>query len=289
MVKGLVSIVIPSRNEQFLRKTIDDLLAKATQDIEIIAVLDGYWPPAEEIINNNRVRYLHFSNARGMRNAINSGVAISNGEYILKIDAHCMVAQGFDVVLKADCEDNWVVIPTRKRLDPFTWTLRDVDKPDMNYMFMTYPNDPGAWGGAGLHGREWREKNRDPVLAEKMIDDCMDFQGSFWFMKRSHFDNMELMDEDNYGSFPQEAQEIGLKTWLSGGRVIRNKNTWYAHWHKGKENGRGYHLDKQVLNKGTAYTNRWLNEKMFSKQIYDIKWLVKKFWPVPGWPEDYGK
>lgn len=100
MVDGLVSIIIPSRNEQFLQKTILDLLAKATQDIEIIAVLDGYWPPQNEIVNDKRVIYVHFSEAKGMRNAINSGVAIANGEFILKSDAHCMFAKGFDEVLK---------------------------------------------------------------------------------------------------------------------------------------------------------------------------------------------
>ena len=44
MVTGRVSVIIPSRNERFLTKTVIDLLAKAQGDIEIIAVLEGYWP-----------------------------------------------------------------------------------------------------------------------------------------------------------------------------------------------------------------------------------------------------
>ena len=40
-----VSVVIPSRGEQFLAPTVKDVLAKAAGNIEVIAVLDGYWPP----------------------------------------------------------------------------------------------------------------------------------------------------------------------------------------------------------------------------------------------------
>ena len=134
MVKGLVSVVIHSRNERFLQKTILDLLAKAAGDIEVIATLDGYWPPHEEIVNDPRVYYIHFSEAKGMRNAINSAIAIANGEFVMKCDAHCMFAKGFDEVLKADLDKDWVAVPTRLRLEPEKWELLDVGKPPMNYM-----------------------------------------------------------------------------------------------------------------------------------------------------------
>ncbi|MFK5165339.1 glycosyltransferase, partial [Propionibacterium freudenreichii] len=64
-----------------------------------------------------------FHDNRGMRPAINAGVSISKGEYIMKCDEHVMFDQGFDVKLIADCEDNWVVIPRRKRLNAEDWTL----------------------------------------------------------------------------------------------------------------------------------------------------------------------
>src|SRR3990167_6732652 len=117
----MVSVIVPSRNEKYLYKTIQDLMAKAKGSIQIIAVLDGYWPNIEEIINGPKVIYLHFSKTRGMRNAINSAVAIAQGDYILKCDAHCMFDEGYDVKLQADCEDNWIVIPRRYALDPEKW------------------------------------------------------------------------------------------------------------------------------------------------------------------------
>ena len=44
MIASRLSIIVPSRSPQYLQKTIDDLLAKAEGDIEIIVVLDGIWP-----------------------------------------------------------------------------------------------------------------------------------------------------------------------------------------------------------------------------------------------------
>ena len=126
MTTDLLSVIIPARNEVFLYKTVQDILAKAKGPIEIAIVLDGYWMKAEEIIDDPRITYINYGEARGMRNAINMGVNITKGEYLLKCDAHCMFDQGFDVKLKQDVSiynlftnsTNWIVIPRRNRLRP---------------------------------------------------------------------------------------------------------------------------------------------------------------------------
>jgi len=278
---SLVSIIIPSRNEQFLTKTIRDLLQKATQDIEVIAVLDGYWP--DEIVDDKRVHYIHFTQPIGMRGAINKGVAMAQGKYILKTDGHCMFDKGFDEILKIDHKKDWVQIPRRKRLEPETWTLRDVEKPDIDYMFLTYPNDDQEWGGREFSGREWREKNRDPQLKSVLIDDAMSFQGSAWFMTKEYFIWLELMDEVTYGPFWKEAQEIAFKCWLSGGRVVRNKKTWYAHLHKGRKYGRGYTLNKSGVSEANENVQKWLTQKVWHKQKYPMSYLIRKFPDCPMW------
>ncbi len=285
----MVSIVIPARNEQFLKKTILDLLKNAVESIEIIAVLDGYWPIADEIVSDKRVQYLNLSKSRGMRNAINRGVAMAQGEFIMKLDGHCMMGEGFDLQLKYDCADDYVMIPTRKRLEPEEWKLRDVGKPDLDYMFLTFPmdHDKGSWGGASLQGREWREKNSDESLKKDLLVDCMTFQGSCWFMKKTYYHFLELMDDEKYGDFAKEAQEISLKCWLSGGKVLRTKKTWYAHLHKGKKYGRGYHLSKNQFDKATPEINKWMNERVWSKQRRNLKWLINRFSPVPTWPAEF--
>ena len=108
----------------------------------------------------------------------------------------------------------------------------------------------------------------------------MSSQGSCWFMKRSYYDWLKLMDVENWGQFANEFQEIGFKTWLSGGKVKVNKNTWYAHWHKTE--GRGYSLNKEDAKKGADYAIKWLKSKMWRKQRHDFNWMIDKFSP-PGW------
>lgn len=285
MIQGKISVVIPARNERFLQKTIDDILTKAREDVEVIAVLDGYDP---ELKFDPRLKIIRNEKSIGMRQCINAGVAISEGEYILKSDAHIMYDEGFDVKLKADCLDNWVVVPRRYKLEPEEWTFRDPGHMPVDYEYISFPNDPNDFGGPGLHGRRWRERTRerydDP---QYQIDDLMTFQGSCWFMKRSYFDFLELMDHENYGSFAHEAQEICLKAWLSGGRVVTNKKTWYAHLHKGKKYGRGYSLSENTRKKGTEYTNRWMKNEAWHKQKLPFSWLIQKFSPVPGWAENW--
>lgn len=286
----MVSVIIPSRNERFLQKTILDILEKAEGDIEVVPVLDGYKPPDNEMVNDSRVRYAYVSDPKGMRGAINLGVSVSNGDYIMKLDGHCMLDKGFDVKLVADCEDDWIVIPRRKRLDAENWCLKDVGKPDIDYNYLSFPDNPGDFGGAGLNGRIWTKKILEKTDPKYDIDDELSFQGSAWFMKKSYFEFLELMDEKNWGAFWNEAQELSFKAWLSGGRVKRNKKTWYAHLHKGKKYGRGYKMDDSWAVKGATQANRWLyTDKMWHKQIHSLSWLINKFMPLPTWPKDWKK
>lgn len=165
----MLSIIIPSRNEQFLQKTIDDILAKAKGQIEVIVTLDGYWPDPV-IKSDERVILIHRTEPQGMRAAINSGAAIANGEYLLKTDAHCMFDEGFDVKLLQDMQDNWIVVPRRWRLDAEKWDIQRDNRPPIDYMFLTYPSEeamPGAFGGPGFSGKEWHEKNNCQQLKKK--------------------------------------------------------------------------------------------------------------------------
>ncbi len=286
----MVSIIISSRVDQYLQQTIDDLLAKAEGEIEIIVVLDGYWP--NPIIRDDpRVIILHqgmIHDNIGMRGAINTASEVANGEYIMKIDEHCMVDQGFDVKLAADCEDDWVVIPRRYRLDADNWQIVEDGRPPIDYMYLAYPYERPYDRNCGLHGSEWKRPERDHIL----IDDTMSWQGSCWFLKKSYWDKLLYpLDDKNYGPFTQEAQEIGNKVWLSGGRLVVNKKTWYAHFHKGSK-GKGYGFSREQYRRHEAAKERgrlycieyWLNTKDYK---HDFEWLLQKFWPVPTWPEDW--
>ena len=67
-------------------------------------------------------------------------------------------------------------------------------------------------------------------------------------MSRIAIANALYDSDEKYGPFTQEAQEISNATWLSGGRVMVNKKTWYAHYHKGHR-GKGYGFSNEQYKK----------------------------------------
>lgn len=283
-----VSIIVPSRNEasteltDIMRKTVADLLAKATGDIEVILVLDGYWPNPI-LPDDPRLIILHHGAAKGMRASIMHAAQIARGEYLMKCDDHCLFAEGFDEVLKADCADNWIVIPRRYSLDAEAWTLRDKAPVDYGYLFYPYahPDD------LGLHMRPWMDKTA--ARKDTEIDEDLTFQGSCWFMTKSHFERIGGVSEEGYRTFMGEPQEIGFKTQLGpwAGKIMRNKRTYYAHLHKGKRFGRGYFMSRDERYRGNAYSfDFWWNNR-WTERAHDIEWLIEQFMPLPTWPEDW--
>ena len=265
---------------------MEDLLAKAEGEIQVIAVLEGYWPKGHEIVNDSRVHYIHSGKVRGLRGAINAGAAVAKGKYLMKTDGHCLFDQGFDVKLAKDCAENWVVIPSRYSLDGTLWAI-DKSRPRRDYHYLCYP-DPHKDHDMGMHGVEWLERGKERSDPKYDIDDNMSFQGSCWFMHKKWFDDSlgGMSEEEAYHSWAQEPTEIGCKTWLSGGRVVCNKKTWYAHLHKGRQWGRGYEMNDAKQVEGHNYGARYWMNNSWPKQIHKIDWLIEKFMPVPTWPED---
>ncbi|MBX2942956.1 MAG: glycosyltransferase [Cyclobacteriaceae bacterium] len=104
------SVVIPTYNRaQFIRKTIDSVLAQTYLDFEIIVVDDGSTDNTEDVIRsiqNDKIRYYKKENAeRGA--ARNFGADLANGKFINFLDSddvlynnHLEVAFGF--LLKND-------------------------------------------------------------------------------------------------------------------------------------------------------------------------------------------
>ena len=289
----MLSIIIPSRSPWFLQKTCDDLIAKAEGEIEIIIVLDGIWPDPP-IKDNPKIRIIHHGmqhDSFGMRESINRGMSLARGKYVMKIDEHCMMSQGYDVQLAANCEEDWVVIPRRKRLDAENWCLTDEGRADIDYNYITYPYLKWRDGSCGLHGAEWKR----PERADIMIDDTVTCQGSFYYMHKDWwFDKIHPMNQEVYGMFINEAQEITLQTWLAGGRVIVNKNVFYAHYHKGSH-GKGYgfsnaqyRLHQNERERGRKNCINYFMEDKYPKAIHSWAWLVdEKFPDMPGWGTDW--
>src|SRR4026208_2486044 len=96
-----LSVLIPSRQEPFLRHTIEDVLSVIQADTEIIAICDGSLP-VEPIEDHPRVKLVLLPKPIGQRAATNLAARMSRAKYILKLDAHCRVDVGFDAKLIQD-------------------------------------------------------------------------------------------------------------------------------------------------------------------------------------------
>lgn len=258
------SIIIAAYKEPFLQRTIEDICVKMGGEIEIIVVLDGYWPNPP-IKDNKRVITIHRSERQGMRKAINSAVRISKGKYLFKCDAHCAFDDKIDLKLAEECQPDWVVIPVRYSLNTNDWTRDERKKREFQYI------EKGT-----LKGRGWPEYEQR--VNGQMVVDLMTSQGSCWFMHKKWFKIIGWEDDINYGWMGREAQEVCLKTWLSGGRYVLNRKTWYAHWDKPVEHVimKRSEKDKSINYAVDFWMNKWKGEK-------DLNWLVQKFAPVPSW------
>ncbi|MBU1110793.1 glycosyltransferase [Patescibacteria group bacterium] len=277
-----VSIVIPSRNEIFLKNTIEDILKNATGEIEVFPILDGYEPPAEEIVKDPRVNYIRLPKVTytQKRHGINHAISICTGKYVMSVDAHCMFAKGFDEQLVKDSQPNWVQIPRRHRLDAENWCLQTQsdNRPPIDYEYIMYKP---LFTDLGIHGFKWDERTLERW--DIPIDDTITFQGSCWFMEKDWFNKMGFMQVEGYTGWGQEAEEISFTTWLNGGRVVTNKNTWYAHLHKGQKYGRMYWMSRNENRKSYAYSySKWMVE---NKDFFIS--LIEQFPLMPSWPSNW--
>lgn len=282
MIKGRLSVVIPNYNSPYASKTIQGVLDNAKGDIEVVVNVEQEWPlPLSE---DARVHYIHGSAPIGMRAGINKAIAMSTGEFVMKCDDHVMFGEGFDEILKADCQDNWVIVPRRYALDVENWKVeeREDNKYPIDYMYIDFPRK-GKNHDDGMHGVPWKRPERDNIL----IDDTPSMQGSCWFMKREYFDKLNLMSTEGYGQFSQEAQEIGFKAFLSGGALKVNKKTWYAHLHKGTRYGRMYKMPSGTAEASNWSAEHWLNDRE-PNMIHKFEWFIdEKFPNMPSWPTNW--
>lgn len=220
-----LSVVIPSYKDQLLHKTINSLLESSElgENIEIIPVLDGYWP-ATPIVEDPRVKIVHLGKNGGMRNAINAGVRVATGEFLMRTDEHCMFAKGYDKVMTESCQPNWIMTARRFFLDPVKWEIMQ-DLPPVDYEKLVIQDD------MKFSGQRWDSRTQE--RKDIPVDETMAMQGSMWLMPHAWWDKVigELQTE-GYGPHYQDSHEMIFKTWKAGGKMMLNKNTWYAHKHR---------------------------------------------------------
>ena len=290
-----LSILIPARNEMWLSRTVQDILEHAEGDTEIIVILDGA-PADPPIPQNDRVTVIYHPESIGQRAATNEAARIARGKYLMKVDAHCAFDQGFDVKMMADMQPDWTMVPVMRNLHVFDWVCPDghrryqgpsgpckeCGKPterDVVWIAKESPRSTSYRFDNTLHFQYWGEYKKKQIGD---LVETMSLQGSCFMVTKEKYFELELCDE-NHGSWGQQGVEVACKTWLSGGRVIVNKKTWYAHLFRTQGGDFGFPYPNPGISKARQYSrDLWIGNK-WDKAVHPLSWLIDKFAPVPDW------
>jgi len=266
-----LSVVIPDYKDPLLIKTIESLLENSElgEELEIIAVIDGY-EPEFELKEDPHVRYIKLGKNRGMRGAINAGVDLARGEFFMRLDEHCCFGKGYDRILTEACQPNEIMTSRRYFLDPIRWEVMQ-EKGYVDYEKLSIQNVSDTV--RKFAGKPWRE--RDEKRKDVMVDETQAMQGSMWIAPVKWFrEIVGELDTENYGPLIQDSVEVCMKTWQAGGRLMLNKNTWFAHKHR----------DFPRTHNNGSPENPAQNEKGYK---YALDQWEKYYWDVlvPRWAE----
>jgi hypothetical protein len=160
-----------------------------------------------------------------------------------------MFGKGFDSIILETIQDNWIVTARRYKLDPVKWKI--MPNEPIDYEKLIIKEEPRKF--AGVH---W--KNRGKVRKDIAIDETMMMQGSCWIMPRKWWDSVIVkLDSEGYGTLYQDTTEMIFKTWRAGGKLMVNKNTWFAHKHRSFNRTHQYSITKARENFEYAL-NLWM-------------------------------
>lgn len=321
-----LSILIAARNEVYgeidlLAETVTNVLANTSDQCEIVVVLDGYQPPQPERLNHPRVTVVHHSKSIGQRAACNEAARIATGEWVCKLDAHCVVGPEFDARLLADMEPDWTVVPGQFNLHVSDWKCKKCGwtqdhgvKPQqcgkckskfIKQVKVWKPRD-GQEGRRRTYTHNWRfdstltfqywgegaadkdycDRHKIPYRShmDRPVHDIMCLLGACWAIKRDRYFDLNICDEA-FGSWGNQGVEVACKSWLSGGRLVVNQATWFAHFFRVGGINFPYEGGGRKERAVARSKELWLQNK-WEKQTRPLQWLIDHFAPVPDWGDD---
>ena len=285
----------------FLSKTVEDILSHIEDETEVIIGLDGEWadPP---VIDDPRVTIFYVNESIGQRAMTNQLCKLSKAKYVMKVDAHCAFDQGFDRKMIEAMQDDWTMVPTMRNLHVFNWVCPDghtryqgksgvctecgkethrdivwIPKPSPSSNSYCFDPEP--------HFQYFREYNKRPE-GRSGVTESMSLQGSCFMMTRDKYWELNICDED-FGSWGSQGIEVAVKTWLSGGKVMVNQNTWYAHCFRtqGGDFGFPYKLSGNQVDRAKKRARDIFFNDKWPQAVKPLSWLLERFWPVPGWTQ----
>ena len=297
-----LTVIIPSRNEEFLDRTIQDLLENIQGDTEIIAVIDGYTPNPPLKSFDPRLTLIYHPEAVGQRVGSNDAAKLAKGKYIMKVDAHCAFDKGFDVkMLEAFKEvgDDVTMCPLMKNLHAFDWVCKNGHRryqgpsgpcneckepttKDVCWIAKDSPKSTSFRFDKTMHFQYWGEWAKKPECQTDIVE-TMSLQGSCFMCTKEKYFELELCGEE-FHSWGQQGVEVACKTWMSGGRVMCNKRTWYAHMFRtqGGDFSFPYHNPQSEVNENRELSRQLFQHDGWPKAKRKFQWILDKFNP-PEW------
>ena len=310
-----LSILIPARSEIFLKNTIEDALKNIEANTEIIAVLDGVWAEPR-ISQHERIKIIYTHKPIGQRASTNLACKLSRAKYVMKLDAHCGFDKGFDRKMLEFFKivgDDITGVPIMRNLWAFDWKCykcgwKKYQGPTptcpkcgptkahrmhrkMLWIGKHNPQSTSFCFDSEPHFQYFEDwKHREPYLTDKKTKgytETMSLQGSCFMLTRNNYWKWGVCDE-KAGSWGNQGLEVACATWLSGGRVLVNHKTWYAHMFRTQGGDFGFPYEQH--GREVQKTKNYIRDKFWNfkhpKQIHSIKWLVEKFYPVRGWSKE---
>jgi len=301
----MLSVIVPSRNEEFLRETVADILKNKRGETEIIVGLDGKWadPPFP---SHPDVTTIYYPESIGQRAMTNQCVKLSRAKYVMKVDAHCAFDEGFDVKMVEgfkEVGDNVVMVPIMRNLWVYDFKCyvcgkrvyqdkEDICPPNKRHSEPVKMKKKMLWISKTSPQSTAYSFNPQPHFQydgnqkKRQVGDIvetMSLQGSCFMVSREKYWELNLGNED-YGSWGSQGCQIACSMWLSGGRVLVNRRTFYSHCFRTKPL---FSFPYDLSGRQVQHAKRLCREELFGnkfpKQILPSSWLIEKFKPVVGW------
>jgi hypothetical protein len=235
-----ITVIIPSKHERYLFKTVADIQDAAESNIEVLVGRDE----KEEI---------------GQRAQMNKLARMAKGKYIMKTDAHCSFGAGFDAIMLEQIKDNQIMAPLMLPLDAEKWTVSPHNKMG-SFAFDTQ-----------------LVNHHVPLEGKKFINKTMCLQGSCFLTLRDNYWNWNLCDE-SLGSWGQGV-ELGIQAHKHGGECVTTRSTYYGHLFRHGEEDFPYKRKQAEIDKCHQKVVKKLKRKEIAGLIeefdYPLDWNKK--------------
>lgn len=258
----MISVVIPTINDPYLKRTMVETWRTSNHDIEFIIINDGGNPLPDLHIDSSittpaqyEYKIINHPTTLGRRVSINKGAKIAAGSHLFILDSHCSMSQDWDAKMRESCPEKGIVVSCIQDMYGDSFKLR-----------------PGIYGHVYLN-RGYEEKwwNRKPV---KTTEEMMCFTGCSWLIPKKYYWECGGYDE-SLGGYGWDGPEWACKVWMgpNPGKVLLRSDVLCGHVFGTNDHNKLFPISKIKYGDYRQY--------MMKKYGGKIERFREKFGPIP--------